>query len=162
MIASRATPAQPAAPLPAGCGLRRATADDLPAIRALVRGSRLDPTQLRWPQFLVVECAGQIAACGQLRRFPGAQELGSLVVAQGRRGQGLAAALIRRLIAEATRPLYLECEAPLAALYRRFGFARVSWRTVPGPLRLKFGLSYGLSRVLGQRVAAMAYRGRPA
>jgi len=152
----------PEAALPPGCVLRAATADDLPAIRALVRGARLDPTQLRWPQFRVVACAGQVVACGQLRRFPGAQELGSLVVADGWRGQGLAGALIRQLVAEATQPLYLECQAPLVGLYRRFGFAPVQWRAAPGPLRLKFGLAQALSRLSRQPVAAMAYRGRPA
>jgi amino-acid N-acetyltransferase len=154
--------ATPDSALPPGCALRPATADDLPAIRALVREARLDPTQLRWPQFRVVACGGQVVACGQLRRFPGAQELGSLVVAGEWRGQGLAGALIRQLIAEATQPLYLECRAPLTALYRRFGFALVSWRTVPGPLRLKFGLAHALSRLSRRPVAAMAYRGRTA
>jgi len=156
------TPKEPAPPLPAGCVLRPATAADLAAIRALVRAARLDPTQMRWPQFLVVACDGQIVACGQLRRFPGAQELGSLVVADGWRGRGLAGALIRQLIAEATQPLYLECQAPLVALYRRFGFTPVRWRAAPGPLRLKFGLAHALSRLSRRPVAAMAYRGRMA
>ncbi|MBE9018123.1 GNAT family N-acetyltransferase, partial [Chroococcidiopsidales cyanobacterium LEGE 13417] len=75
--------------LPSGCNLRPANAKDAWAIRKLVLSAKLDPTQLRWQQFSVVECNGRVVACGQLRAFAGAQELGSLVVASNWRGKGL-------------------------------------------------------------------------
>ncbi|MDQ2805668.1 MAG: GNAT family N-acetyltransferase [Chloroflexota bacterium] len=152
-----ATP--PALVLPAGCTLRAAVAGDGPAIRALVQAERLDPTQLRPAQFWLIEHGGEIIACGQLRRFPGAQELGSLVVAPAWRKQGLAAALIARLITGATEPLYLECQGQLAPFYRPFGFRAVTWRSLPRGLKLKFGLSRVFSTLFRQPLAQMRYQG---
>ncbi|MGI8589117.1 MAG: GNAT family N-acetyltransferase [Chloroflexia bacterium] len=148
-------------PLPDGCTLRPARAADEAAIRKLVRAAQLDPTQMRWPQFRVVECGGRVVACGQLRRFAGAQELGSLVVLPSRRGQNLGARLVEQLIAEASGPLYLECQGALVPFYAGFGFREVSWRTPPGLLKLKFGVSKLLSRIFRQRVASMKYIGAP-
>ena len=144
--------------LPPGCTLRRARAADARVIQTLVRAARLDPTQLRWPQFWLVEHAGRVVACGQLRRFPGAQELGSLVVVPSWQGRGLGTALIRQLVQDATGPLYLECQGGLISYYRRFGFVPIAWRRVAGPLRLKFGLSRVVSGLFGQPVASMQYR----
>ena len=145
--------------LPPGCTLRSAVAADGPAIRALVQAERLDPTQLRPTQFWVIEHAGQIVACGQLRRFTGAQELGSLVVASAWRGQGLAAALITQLITTASEPLYLECQGKLAPFYRQFGFRPVTRRSLPRGLKLKFGISRVFATLFRQPLATMAYRG---
>ncbi|MFP3435630.1 GNAT family N-acetyltransferase, partial [Paraburkholderia sp. SIMBA_061] len=77
--------------------------------RKLVLSARLDPTQLRWEQFWVIECQGEVIACGQLRNFGDDQELGSLVVAKPWRDRALGTALTQHLIAQATQPLYLEC-----------------------------------------------------
>ena len=147
--------------LPAGCVLRAAREADMPAIRTLVRGARLDPTQLRYRQFRVIECAGQIVACGQLRRFAGAQELGSLVVRSEWRGLHLGALLITHLIEAADAPLYLECRGELTTLYQRYGFVPVRWRDLPRSLQPKFGLSRLFSTVVRQPTAMMRYRGRP-
>ncbi len=145
--------------LPAGCVLRAAREADMPAIRALVRGARLDPTQLRYRQFRVIECAGQIVACGQLRRFAGAQELGSLVVRPEWRGRHLGTLLITHLIQAADAPLYLECRGALAPFYRRYGFVPVRWRDLPHSLQPKFGLSRLLSSLFRQPTAMMRYQG---
>lgn len=128
--------------LPTGCILRRARDRDMRAIRKLVLSAFLDPTQLRFQQFWVVECDLQIVACGQLRDFSGAQELGSLVVAPAWRGRGVGTYLTRHLIREASQPLYLECLGQkLARFYTRFGFVPVSWQELPQSLKFKFGLS---------------------
>jgi amino-acid N-acetyltransferase len=149
----------PDPPLPPGCTLRRAVEADLPTIRALVRAARLDPTQLRPAQFSVIEHDGAVIACGQLRRFSGAQELGSLVVARAWRDRGLAAILIHHLIATATEPLYLECRAGLIPFYRKYGFQLVAWRDLPRSLKLKFGMSRVFSTIFRVPVGSMAYRG---
>ncbi|MHC5830208.1 MAG: hypothetical protein ACYT04_83315, partial [Nostoc sp.] len=82
--------------LPSGCVLRKASLADQWSIRLLVFSAKLDPTQLNWRQFWVIECdallyetlrerqaqgktyGGQslrnLVACGQLRNFSGAQE----------------------------------------------------------------------------------------
>jgi len=112
------------------------------SIRWLVLTAKLDPTQLRWSQFWVIECEGRLVACGQLRSFPGAQELGSLVVAPDWRGRGLGTGLTKHLIQKATQPLYLECLGPrLAKFYTRFGFVAIPWRKLPRSLKWKFGPS---------------------
>jgi amino-acid N-acetyltransferase len=128
--------------LPPECVLRPAQVQDTWSIRKLVLSAKLDPTQLRWQQFWVIECNGKIAACGQLRQFPDAQELGSLVVAANWRDRGFGSLLTQHLIQQATQPLYLECLGDrLARFYQRFGFAPVNWQELPRSLKWKFGLS---------------------
>lgn len=147
--------------LPPGCILRRASADDIWAIRKLVLSAKLDPTQLRWSQFWVIEWEGCVIACGQLRNFPEAQELGSLVVTVAWRGQGLGSYLTKHLIQEATQPLYLEClGSRLAEFYTRFGFVPISWQELPPSLKWKFGVSQVASKLLPMiSVKIMQYQG---
>ncbi|TBR58612.1 GNAT family N-acetyltransferase [Westiellopsis prolifica IICB1] len=135
--------------LPAGCILRQATATDIWSIRWLVLSAKLDPTQLIWQQFWVIECEQQIVACGQLRNFSGAQELGSLVVKQNWRDRNLGSILTQHLIHSATQPLYLECLGQrLANFYHKFGFVPIAFEDLPRSLQRKFQLSE-LGRKLG-------------
>ncbi|PZD74360.1 Amino-acid acetyltransferase [Acaryochloris thomasi RCC1774] len=134
--------------LSSGCEVRSATAQDIWRIRKLVLYALLDPTQLRWTQFWVVEHQQEIIACGQLRHFAEAQELGSLVVASAWRGQGIGSFLTQWLIEQATSSLYIECLGDkLAEFYTPFGFVAVSWSDLPQSLKRKFALS-----ALGQRL----------
>ena len=130
------------------------------AIRKLVLSAKLDPTQLRWSQFWVIECEQRLVACGQLRCFYEAQELGSLVVAPAWRGQGLGSYLTKHLIQQATQPLYLEClGSRLAQFYSRFGFVPVSWQELPKSLKVKFGFSKLISRIFPKiSVTVMQYK----
>ncbi len=140
--------AESSSSLPQGCVLSPASASDIWQIRRLVLSAKLDPTQLRWSQFWIIRCEGHLVACGQLRSFTGAQELGSLVVAPAWRGRGLGTFLVKHLVAEATEPLYLECLGPrLKKFYLRLGFVPVSWSELPRPLKLKFGFSALAARV---------------
>ena len=146
--------------LPTGCLLRQATAQDQWTIRKLVLSARLDPTQLRWEQFWVVECQGKLVACGQLRNFSDAQELGSLVVARAWRDRGLGSDLTAHLIQQATKPLYLECLGKgLAQFYARFGFVPIPWQNLPQSLKFKFGLSHLAKIFLKFPVEIMEYQG---
>lgn len=140
---------KPSPSLLPGCLLRPACAKDIWAIRKLVLSAKLDPTQIRWSQFWVIECEGRVVACGQLRSFPGAQELGSLVVAPAWRGRGLGSYLVKHLIQEATQPIYLECLGDkLAEFYTCFGFVPIAWQDLPQSLKWKFGVSQLASRLL--------------
>jgi amino-acid N-acetyltransferase len=135
--------------LPPDCVLRPARASDIWAIRKLVLFAKLDPTQIRWSQFWVIECQNRVVACGQLRNFSGAQELGSLVVDSAWRGRGLGRYLVKHLIQVATEPLYLEClGSQLAEFYTRFGFVPIAWQKLPPPLKRKFGVSQLATRFL--------------
>lgn len=144
--------------LPPDCILRPATPKDIWAIRKLVLGAALDPTQVSWQQFWVIESNGLLVACGQLRSFSEAQELGSLVVLPAWRGQGLGTYLVEHLIKQATQPLYLEClGSRLASFYSRFGFVPVSWGKLPRSLKIKFGLSSLASTLFRLPVTIMHY-----
>lgn len=146
--------------LPAGCILRCASDKDIWQIRKLVFSEKLDPTQLRWQQFWLIECEGKLVACGQLRNFSGAQELSSLVVVPAWRKRGLGSYLAKHLIQEATEPLYLECLGQkLAKFYTRLGFVPVSLQDVPQSLKFKFGLTELGMKLLKIPVKIMQYQG---
>lgn len=145
--------------LPPDCLLRPATAKDRWKIIRLVLSAKLDPTQLRWQQFWVVESKGSLIACGQLRDFPDAQELGSLVVSPKWRGQGIGSYLTVHLIQEAEKPLYLECLGQkLVDFYAQKGFHSIAWQELPRSLQSKFRLSHLAKTYLGLPVTFMQYR----
>ena len=160
--------------LPSGCMLRKATSGDQWSIRLLVFSAKLDPTQLNWQQFWVVECdayGGQslrnLVACGQLRNFSGAQELGSLVVVSPWRGRGLGTLLTQHLINTATQPLYLECLGErLVQFYSRFDFVPISFEDLPefpktrgkSSLKGKFRFSQLAKRLFRVPVVFMEHR----
>lgn len=129
--------------------IRPARAEEAPTIRDLVRQARLDPTQLRWNQFLIAEAEGQLVGIGQLRRYGAVQELGSLVVVPDWRSRGVGRALIQALVTHRTGPLFLECAAHLAPYYETAGFQRVPWYRVPWPLKAKFALSTTVASFFG-------------
>lgn len=154
--------------------LRKATSGDQWSIRLLVFSAKLDPTQLNWQQFWVVECdtygrhcLRNLVACGQLRNFSGAQELGSLVVASAWRGRGLGTLLTQHLINTATQPLYLECLGErLAQFYSRFDFVPISFEDLPqfpktkgkSTLKEKFRFSQLAKRLFRVPVVFMKHR----
>ncbi|MEL6381584.1 MAG: GNAT family N-acetyltransferase [Cyanobacteria bacterium J06626_18] len=136
--------------LPLNCAIRPARLQDSWPLRLLVLGAKLDPTQLRWQQFWIIEHRdGQILACGQLRTFDGCQELGSLVVRSPWRRQGLGTALTHHLMQQATQPLYIECLGTgLADFYERLGFVPIAVTALPRGLKRKFGFSAAIARLL--------------
>jgi amino-acid N-acetyltransferase len=147
--------------LPSEYIIRPATAKDIWAIRKMVFSAKLEPTQLRWEQFWLIECDAKLVACGQLRNFDGAQELGSLVVLPAWRKRGLGTYLTKYLIARATKPLYLECLGKkLANYYSRFGFVPISWHDIPKSLKFKFGISQVGRILLGFPLVFMEYSDR--
>jgi amino-acid N-acetyltransferase len=157
--------------LPSGFAVRRARFEDNWPIRWLVLSAKLDPTQLRWQQFWVIECESashtlrerQLAACGQLRNFSDTQELGSLVVATPWRGRGLGSFLTQHLITTATQPLYLECLGQrLAQFYTRFGFVPIAFEDLPRSLKPKFRLSQLGKKLIRVPVVFMHYQGTEA
>ena len=82
--------------------LRPAAQADDQAIRDLVHIGQINPTGLDWRRFLVAETGqGQVIGCGQVKPHrDGSRELASIVVHPAWRGQGVARAVIERLIHE--------------------------------------------------------------
>lgn len=145
--------------LPVGCMIRPASASESWQIRKLVWSEKLDPTQIRWQQFWVIESDYQIIACGQLRQFNEAQELSSLIVVSAWRQRGLGTVLTKHLIQQATAPLYLECLGDkLAMFYTSCGFVPVSWQELPPSLQLKFGLTQLARKLFKIPVIIMQYQ----
>ncbi|MEB3211110.1 MAG: GNAT family N-acetyltransferase [Leptolyngbyaceae bacterium] len=137
--------------------IRPATSSDAWPIRRLVLSAWLDPTQIRWQQFWVIETQMEspssappsIIGCGQLRNFDDAQELGSLVIHPHWRHQGLGTALTHHLIQQADQPLYLECLGDrLLQFYTRLGFTPANWDTMPSSMKRKFQTTRTLARFL--------------
>lgn len=141
------------------CCLRQGTPNDIWTIRWLVLGAFLDPTQLRVEQFWVIELDGKIVACGQLRTFPQAQELGSIVVKRSYRNQGLGTYLTQHLIAQRTAPLYVECLGnKLKNFYQKFGFVEVNLEQISPSLQQKFRITKTLAQWLGLPLFIMALK----
>ena len=135
--------------IPQPYSLRPATAQDQWPIRRLVLSAGLDPTQIRWSQFWVVEKERRVVGCGQLRQFEDAEELGSLVIGRSHRHQGLGTALTQHLIQHASKPLYLECLGQKRVqFYEQLGFTVTGLDELPPSLRPKFTVTHRLARLL--------------
>jgi amino-acid N-acetyltransferase len=134
--------------------IRPATAADQRTLRRLVTAERLDPTAIRWQNFLVAEADGEVVGIGQIRRHPDCEELGSLIVQPPYRGRGVGGALVAALEARAGRPLYLFCEASRESYYARFGYRRIAPGDAPRSLRLKY-LVPRVLRLFGLRILIM-------
>lgn len=144
--------------LPPEYVLRKAKPFDMWLIAFFVFRARLDPSQLAWQQFWVIECDGHLVAFGQLRNFHLAQELGGLFVAPAWRNRGLGTFLMQHLITQATQPLYLKClKHKLVNFYTERGFVPLDFKNLPPSLKPKFGLSQLRKRLTKAFVLFMKY-----
>jgi amino-acid N-acetyltransferase len=128
--------------------VRRATPADQPVIRALVHGERLNPTDLRWTNFLVAEADRNIVGAAQMRRHSdGSHELGSLVVARELRGQGIAKRMIDTLLAAEPGPVWMITADVFAGVCARWGFRPIDPRSAPVKVRRNYRLG-SLARIV--------------
>lgn len=111
--------------------IRPALADDDTIIRAMIKREQLDPTGIKWQNFLIAEIDNEIAGIGQIKPHRDCEELGSLITNPEFRGQGVANTLIKALEARAGRPLYLKCLAKMEPYYEKFGYQTISWQEAP-------------------------------
>jgi amino-acid N-acetyltransferase len=97
---------------------------------------RLNPTDLKWPNFLVAAADGRIVGAIQMRKHAdGSRELGSLVVSKESRGQGVATRLIDALLATESGPVWMITANAFAGAYSRWGFRQIEPRTAPVKVR---------------------------
>ncbi len=134
--------------------LRRATQGDAAAIRALIRQVGINPTGLDWKRFLVaVDENDRVIATGQVKPHrDGTRELASIATAPEHRSQGLASAIIRQLLEETPRPLYLVCQEHNGSFYTRFGFRDLAPEEMPPFLGCEAALVRFLRRTLFPRM----------
>lgn len=113
-----------------------ASAEDLPAIRALLESSGLPTSDLATahPEFAVVREGGQVVAAGALQRFGSSALLRSVVVAESHRGSGLGRSIVRELerLARADQINQLILLTQTAAeFFARQGYHAVARSAVP-------------------------------
>jgi amino-acid N-acetyltransferase len=131
-----------------GIRVRRATPPDQPTIRAMVHAERLNPSDLRWSNFMVAVADEDIVGACQMRRHAdGSRELGSLVVARGLRGRGIARRLIDALLAAEPGPVWMITAEGFACACARWGFRPIDPRSAPVKVRRNWRLG-SLVRIL--------------
>jgi N-acetylglutamate synthase-like GNAT family acetyltransferase len=135
--------------------IRFARSADEAAIKALIRAEHLDPFNVHWQNFLVVEEAGRIIGIGQVKPYRSGRELGSLVVVSNRRQSGVGGAIIGALIERERGPLLLFCLAFREPYYAKFGFRRCGLRDLPGEFKLKYAMGTVFTRLVGRRLIVM-------
>ncbi len=131
--------------------LRPAVEAEAAAIQDLIHLVGINPTGLDWRRFLVaVTPEGRIIACGQIKPHSrDLLELASIAVLPEHRGEGIARAVIERLLTGSPRPLYLTCVSRLEPFYARFGFHTLEYDQMPRyfqRLSKLAGLVFTLSR----------------
>lgn len=113
--------------------LRPARETEAGAIHDLIHLVGINPVGLDWKRFIVaVDAQDQIIATGQIKPHGrDIHELASIAVAPDYRGQGLAREIIKYLLQESPRPLYLTCVSSLEPLYQKFGFYSIPYEEMP-------------------------------
>ncbi len=144
--------------------VRPARSQDAGLIRRWIWRERLDPTALKWPNFvLAVDGEGAVLGIAQMKRLgpreAPVRELGSLVVRPDVRGRGIGQVLVQHLLQAYPAPIYLLCEGRNVSYYRQFGFREIEPEDMPSPLRRKWRLGHLFARMVGRRVAAMVWEG---
>ena len=135
--------------------IRRANAGDQSIIRQMVLREGLDPSTLRWKNFIVAQDdSGAIAGVAQVKPYKDCREFGSLVVLPAWRRQGVGAMLIKQALSGETGDVYLLCGVHRVRYYRKFGFIEIAREAAPATLRRKLGFAR-LFSVFGVKVACM-------
>lgn len=104
--------------------VRKARKADFPRIIKLAKSLDLDYPGLEKDTFWVADEAGRIVGLVDLIRHPDCLELCSLGVDPGRRGQGIARALVEAVVADAGGDVHLATVIP--AFFAGCGFARAA------------------------------------
>ncbi len=104
-----------------------ATPADLSFVRDQLERERLDTERLEPEQFITIRDGERIIACGRIKPYEQTYELGSVWVAEERRGKRLGELITRELIRRFPQDeVYLTTDAAvgLPAYYERLGFLR--------------------------------------
>jgi N-acetylglutamate synthase-like GNAT family acetyltransferase len=108
--------------------VRPATPADQGVIVDIIRAARINPMDLKWPNFVVAvdQATGQIVGTGQVKSHgDGTRELASIATVPAYQKQGIAGQVINTLLDMHPGVLYLTCMSYLGPFYERFGFREV-------------------------------------
>ena len=113
--------------------LRPALESESAQIKKLINLVGINPTGLDWKRFIVaVNENGQVIGCGQIKPHGvDIRELASIAVMPEFQGNGIARAVIERLLSTVPRPVYLMCISKMGGLYGKFGFKAISYEEMP-------------------------------
>ena len=116
------------------------------AIQALIHKVDINPYKLDWRRFIIaLDKEKNLIGCGQVKLHrDGTPELASLAVEPAWRGQGVARAIIERLLKDHPyKKLYVFCPQSLQMIYEKFGFGLCTRKAIPPYLRTA-GFSFRL------------------
>ena len=134
--------------------IRPARAEDQPTIRAMIREAHLDPTALKWPNFMVAEGDGQIVGIAQMKPYADCREFGSFVVRREWRSRGVGRQLIETLLSRETGDVHLMCEQHMLPYYHKFNFQLIGFGEAPRTLKIKLLVTFP-GRLFGFRIVCM-------
>jgi N-acetylglutamate synthase-like GNAT family acetyltransferase len=144
---------------------RRAKEIDQAAIKTVVRQAKLYPFELNWQQFYVALDNKSIIGVGQIKKHrDGSRELASIAVVPEFQGQGVATALIHKLLSPYDDQLYLLCRDDLESFYQGFGFITVTRANLPPELARRQWMGNFFTRIVSlfarrpMRILAMRRR----
>lgn len=116
--------------------VRRANAGDEGAVLALLRSHDGLEAEFKASEFWVADDAGEVLACGRLRRHAdGALELASVATLAGLHGRGLGSAVVKDALAGAQGTVFALALAP--GFFARHGFSEVGKDVLPASVRAK-------------------------
>jgi N-acetylglutamate synthase-like GNAT family acetyltransferase len=131
------------------CAIRRAVQSDQASITSIVCAAGINPFDLRWPRFLVVEEDGRIIGVVQVKPHrDGSRELASLAVIPECRDRGVGSTLVGAILAAESGLLYLTCADRLEGYYTRFGFRSLEPDEMPPYFRRLSSLTRAVGAVL--------------
>ena len=136
--------------------LRPARESESGIIKELIHLTGINPMGLDWKRFVVaVNDQDHVIGIGQLKPH-GAEilELASIAVFPEYRSTGVARAIIKHLLKDSPRPLYLMCESTLGSLYEKFGFRPISYDEMPRYFQ-RISKLVGLANTLAHRAESL-------
>lgn len=92
--------------------LTEPTSRQFEQICQLIAALELDDRELHSAQFVAATSSGRLSGFGRIRHYKSCSELCSLGVIEPQRHKGIGRLLVNRLIAKASKPLYLVCIIP--------------------------------------------------
>lgn len=113
--------------------IRPAREAEASQIRDLIHQVGINPMGLDWKRFVVaVDDHDEMIGCGQIKPHGhNVLELASIAVYPEHQGKGIGSAIIKHLLKDSPRPLYLMCESSNGPLYEKFGFQAIPYEEMP-------------------------------
>ncbi len=116
--------------------LKKPTHNEFKQIRLFIKEYELDDRDLKPEQFTIALCEDVLIGFGRLRKHTNCMELCSLGVVTAFRNQGIGKAIVKKLLENSTKNIYLVCIIP--DFFIPFGFREVKEYPVSIQLKLEY------------------------